>query len=264
MKKLLYVCLLISIVFTSCIPHKDLVYYQNKSQSIDSLQVISPQQSPYRLQINDVLSVRIKVLDQNNVAIFNPVSDSGILNATSAERAYLDGFTIDLHGNIKIPILGEFNVLGYTVEEVQDMVKERLLKEQFNETANIFVTVKLSGLRYTASGEILSPGTKILFQERVNIYEAIANVGEIPITGNKKDVLLIRQYPDGQKIHHLDLTDVAIMHSPYYYIQPNDIIYVKPVKQVSWGTGTTGRETFSTIISVFGFVTTTILLIDRL
>jgi polysaccharide export outer membrane protein len=54
------------------------------------------------------------------------------------------------------------------------------------------------------------------------------------------------------------------MNSPYYYIQPNDVIYVKPLKQKTWGTGVTGRETFGTIVSVLGFITTTILLIDRL
>ncbi|MCB0445722.1 MAG: sugar transporter, partial [Gelidibacter sp.] len=94
--------------------------------------------------------------------------------------------------------------------------------------------------------------------------EAIANVGGIPITGNLKDVTIIRQYPQGQQIHHLDLTDVNVMKSPYYYIQPNDMIYVKPLKQKSWGTGTTGRETLATIVSVLGLVTTTILLVNRL
>jgi polysaccharide export outer membrane protein len=144
------------------------------------------------------------------------------------------------------------------------MIEKQLLEEQFKETANIFVTVKLAGLRFTASGEIGSPGTRTLFQERVNIYEAIANVGEIPVTGDKKDVMIIRQYPQGQQIHHLDLTDINVMNSPYYYIQPNDVIYVKPLKQKTWGTGVTGRETFGTIVSVLGFITTTILLIDRL
>jgi len=262
---LLLLGILLTLFLTSCIPHKDIVYYQNKNTAtLDSIQTLVQKQQPYRVQINDILSIRIRVLDQDNVAIFNPIGDSGNLNASSAERAYLDGFTIDLHGNITIPVLGELNVLGYTVEEIQDKIEELLLKEQFKETANIFVTVRLSGLRFTASGEIGSPGTRTIYQERVNIYEAIANSGEIPVTGDKKDVMIIRQYPQGQQIHHLDLTDVNVMNSPYYYVQPNDVIYVKPLKQKTWGTGITGRETFSTFVSVFSFVVTTILLIDRL
>lgn len=252
--------LILSSLLTSCIPQKDLVYLQNKDVASDTLQMMVEQQKPYRVQINDILNIRIKVLDQENVSIFNPIGE-GNLNASAAERAYFDGFTVDTHGTIRIPELGVITVLGYTTSEIEELIKNRLLEEQFKETANMFVTVKLSGLRYTAMGEVRSPGSQILFQERVNIFQAIANVGEIEMTGDRKDVLIIRQYPQGQQIHHLDLTDVHVMNSPYYYIQPNDMIYVKPLKQKSWGTGTTGRESITAIVSVLSLLTTTILLL---
>ncbi|WP_299395132.1 polysaccharide biosynthesis/export family protein [uncultured Gelidibacter sp.] len=259
---LLVIGVILTSFLTSCIPHKDIVYLQNKNTATDSLQVMIEQQKPYRVQINDILNIRIKVLDQDNVSIFNPIGE-GNLNASASERAYFDGFTVDNHGKIRIPELGQLSVLGSTTAEIEELIKERLLAEQFKETANIFITVKLSGLRYTAMGEVGSPGSQILFQERVNIFQAIANVGEIPVTGDRKDVLIIRQYPQGQQIHHLDLTDVNVMNSPYYYIQPNDMIYVKPLPQTTWGTGITGRETLGTIITVLGLVSTTILLISR-
>ena len=153
--------------------------------------------------------------------------------------------------------------MGYTVAEIEDMIKQKLLDEQFKETSNIFVTVKLAGLRYTANGEIGAPGTITLFRERVNIFVAIANAGEIPVTGNKKDVLVIRQYPQGQKIHSLDLTDINVMKSPYYYIQPNDIIYVKPLKQKSIGTGETAVASIATIATVISLITSGILIFSR-
>ncbi len=261
MKKFLVLTLLtFNVLVTSCISQKDTIYLQNKGNALNEPAELLEKQQPYRIQIHDILNIRVKSLDQEAVQIFNPTGDEN-LNAGSAERAYFDGFTVDLHGEIRIPTLGKVSVLGYTTEEIEKIIEEKLLKEQFKETANIFVTVKLSGLRFTANGEVGSPGTITLFQERVNIFEAIANVGEIPITGDKKDVLIIRQYPQGQKIHHLDLTDVAVMNSPYYYIQPNDIIYVKPLKQKSWGTGTTGTQTLTTIISVLSLVTTGIILL---
>jgi polysaccharide export outer membrane protein len=255
--------LIFCVLVSSCIPHKDTIYLQNKGAALDSTQVLIEKQKPYRVQIHDILSVRVKALDQENVRILNPIGD-GNLNASSVERAYFDGFTVDLHGNIRVPTLGYINVLGFTTEEIEKMVEEKLLKEEFKETANIFVTVKLTGLKYTANGEVGNPGTKILYQERVNIFEAIANVGEIPVTGNKKDVLIIRQYPQGQKIHSLDLTDINVMNSPYYYIQPNDIIYVKPLRQKSLGTGETAVQTLGTIATVLSLITTTILLFTRL
>ena len=254
------IVLIISVLVTSCVPQKDTIYLQNKNIKTEISQTILEKQKPYRIQINDILNIRVKSLDQEGAQIFNPSGDEN-LNASSVERAYFDGFTVDYHGNIRIPTLGKISVLGYSTEEIEQILEKKLLEEQFKETANIFVTVKLSGLRFTANGEVGNPGTVTLFQERVNIFEAIANVGEIPLTGDKKDVLIIRQYPQGQKIHHLDLTDINVMNSPYYYIQPNDMIYVKPLKQKTWGTGTTGVQSLATIVSVLSLVTTTILLL---
>ena len=261
----LLIIFLSCVIISSCIPHKDIVYFQDKgSSNNDTIQNnLTEVQKPYRIQINDILNVRVKALDQETVSILNPAGEEN-LNAGSAERAYFDGFTVDVHGNIRIPTLGKINVLGYTCEEIENRIEKQLLEEQFKETANIFVTVKLAGLRYTANGEVGTPGTVTLFQERVNIFEAIANVGEIPVTGNRKEVQIIRQYPQGQKIHTLDLTDIDVMKSPFYYIQPNDIIYVKPLKQKTWGTGTNGRETLAAIVSVVSLLTTTILLISRI
>lgn len=261
----LLIIVLACIIVSSCIPHKDTVYLQNKESAINDTipNNLYEVQKPYRIQIDDILNIRIKVLDQNNTQIFNPIGEAN-LNAGSAERAYFDGFTVDIHGNIRIPNLGALNVLGYTSDEIEDMIEQKLLDEQFKKTANIFVTVKLAGLRYTATGEINSPGTVTLFKERVNIFEAIANAGEIPITGNRKDVMIIRQYPQGQQIHHLDLTDVNVMKSPYYYIQPNDMIYVKPLKQKSIGTGETAVSSISTIATIVSLAATTVLLFTRL
>ncbi|TWO34393.1 sugar transporter [Seonamhaeicola sediminis] len=254
--------MLLCIINISCIPYKDTVYLQNKSQATDSLQVIVEQQKPYRVQINDILNIRIKVTDQDNVQIFNPIG-IGNLNASGAEQAYFDGFTVDLHGNIRIPELGEMNVLGYTTKEIEVLITNILLEDQFKETANIFVTVKLTGLRYTTYGEIGS-GIQTIYQEQVNIFEAIANAGDISDVGDKKDVLIVRQYPEGQKIHHIDLTDVNVMNSPYYYIQPNDMIYVKPLRQKSWGTGTNALQNISSVATILSLVTTSILLFNRL
>ncbi len=104
------------------------------------------------------LSIRVKALDQETVGIFNPISDASNVNARREEQLYFDGFVVDPHGNIRIPAMGEVNVLGYTVEEVREELEKRLLKDYFKEEANIFVTVKLAGIRYTINGEIGSPG----------------------------------------------------------------------------------------------------------
>ena len=107
----LLVILVVVICFSSCISTKRLIYLQEPEDTIDSLIPIRKMQEPYRLQINDLLSIRVKALDQETVGIFNPIGDKD-LNATGEEKLYNDGFVVDPHGNIRIPSLGEIKVLG--------------------------------------------------------------------------------------------------------------------------------------------------------
>lgn len=261
MKKIVFIALLATL-FVSCIPNKDLIYLQNKGGKSNSIEVAQEASKPYRIQTNDIISISIKSLDQKLVEMFSP-SQTGA-QETSQEGLYFTGFTVNDHGNIRVPVLGELNVLGYTLDEIRLKVEKQLLDDYFKAEANIFVTVKLAGLRYTINGEIGSPGTNVLFQDKVTIMEAIANSGDITITGNRKDVQIIRKYPHGFETYSLDLTDAKSMNSPYFYIQPNDYIVVKPLKQKSWGTGTTGVQTVATIVSALSLVTTAILLSKNL
>jgi len=260
-KSLLFLLAVAGLLFASCVPLKDLTYLQKKDPS-DTENVINPVNvKPYRLQTNDVLSIEIKANDPKLVAIFS-VSGTG-QTAKTETGLYFDGFTVDDHGNIRMPILGEINVLGFTIDEVRLDVEKRLLAEYFNKEAEIFVNVKLAGLRYTINGEIGSPGSKVLYQEKVTILEAVANSGDITITGNRKAVTIIRQFPQGTEMHDIDLTDIKVMQSPYYYVKPNDYIYVKALPQKTWGTGKTGIESLSTIITLLSLATTTYLLLTR-
>ncbi|RZJ34877.1 MAG: sugar transporter [Flavobacterium sp.] len=250
------------VLFASCVPTKDLIYLQDKNGAENVQAVNAVASKPYRLQTNDIINVTIKAIDPKLVEMFNPTGTAQQYTQTD-QTLYFTGFTVDDHGNIRIPVLGEINVLGYTTEEVRLRIEKQLLTDYFKEEANIYVNVKLAGFRYTINGEVATPGSKILFQEKVNILEAIANAGDITVTGDRKSVSVIRQYPQGTEIHNIDLTDIKAVESPYFYLQPNDYVYVKPLPQKSWGTGTTGVQSFTTIISVLTLVTTTVLLLTK-
>jgi len=261
--KYLFLLLVIALGFTSCISTKQLVYLQEDESTVDSLYILQKKQEPYRVQVNDLLSIRGKALDPEFVSTFNPTSDANP-NATGEERLYYDGFVVDPHGNIRIPKLGEVAVLGLTVDEIREKIENQLTEEYFKPEAELFITVKLAGIRYTINGEIGSPGSQIIYRDAITIMEAIANSGDIAITGDRKDVIIIRQYPAGQKVHHIDLTKISAMNSPYYWVQPNDLILINPLPQKSLGTGTTGLQSFTTILTVFTALVTTVLLFTRL
>ncbi len=257
-----YAVLILGFLFVSCVPTKDLIYLQQKDDAAAVGAIAQVTAKPYRVQIHDVLSIVIKSPNTDITKNFYPVN-SDASGGQSESGLYFTGFTVDDHGNIRIPMVGEINVLGFTIEEIRAAIETKLLAEFFTKEANIFVTVKLAGFSYTTNGEVGSPGTKTLFKENVNIMEAIANSGDITLTGDRKNVLVIRQYAGGAEIHSIDLTDINAMQSPYYNLQPNDYIYVKPLKQKSWGTGVTGIQSLGTIISILTLVTTTFLLLSR-
>jgi len=244
----------------SCIPNKDLIYLQDKGNKQEGIVINEFDAKPYRVQVNDILSIKIKALDQKLVEMFD-ASTQSTTQITSPQSLFFNGFAVDTHGNIRVPVLGEMNVLGFTTEEIRSTLEKKLTDEYFTKEARIFVTVKLAGFRYTINGEIGTPGTQTLFQEKVTILEAIANSGDITLTGNRKEVQILRKQPHGFEMFSMDLTDANIVNSQNFYLQPNDYILVKPLRQKSWGTGTTGVQTIATIITALSLVTTTILLI---
>ncbi|MBU0941554.1 MAG: polysaccharide biosynthesis/export family protein [Flavobacteriaceae bacterium] len=258
---IIYLLLITSALMTSCISTRDLIYLQNKDNSTVESTISQVVTKPYRLQTNDVLSITIKASDSKLVEIFNTTNSAEV--GKSEAGLYFDGFTVDDHGNIRFPVLGELNVLGYTLEEVRIRIEKQLLEEYFKKEANIFVTAKLAGFKYTINGEIGGTGTKVLFQEHVTILEAIANAGDITITGDRKAVTIIRKTPTGTEMHDIDLTDKNVMKSPYFYLQPNDYVYIKPLKQKTWGTGKTGIESLTTLVSLLSLATTTYFLLFK-
>jgi polysaccharide export outer membrane protein len=259
MKKF-FLIVVLGIYLSSCIPTKDLTYFQGEPKTNTELSKVI--NKPYRLQVNDIIDIKIKANDEKLVALFKNVENENT-NTVTSEKLYFSSYTIDLNGIIRIPYLDEINVLGYTEKEVRLKIESELSK-MFKDMSDIFVTVKLAGIRYTVIGEVANPGTNVLFQNQVNIIEAIANAGDITVTGDRKRVTIIRNNVDGLKKLQLNLTGFDFINKEGYFIEPNDIIYIEPLKQKSWGTGDTGAKTFRTVVTALSLITTTILLINNL
>jgi polysaccharide export outer membrane protein len=97
----------------------------------------------------------------------------------------------------------------------------------------------------------------------MTIFEAIAQSGDLSTVAKRDEILLIRQYPEGTKLHRLDLTDRNIIHSPFYFIQPNDQIYAEPMKIREIGAGENASQSLALIISSITAVALVINIITR-
>jgi len=256
MKKYLLLFVSIVLVLSSCVSTKKLTYLQDKSESeLDSLGLSKLERTDYLIQVNDILNVDIKSFDEKASAIFNSNSENGNIQVNDAV-IYIRGNSVDREGNIDLPVIGTVNVEGKTLKETKEIIEKELYK-YFKKDA-VFLKVQLAGIRYSVVGEINRPGKYVIYQNQVNVFEAIANAGDITMVGTREKVQIIRQLPDGVKIVDIDLTDRNVINSPYYFIQPNDVINIQPLRAKSWGIGTQG---FTTLISILTLISTTLLII---
>src|SRR5680860_1260620 len=171
-------------LITSCISTKQVTSFQG--EPVSKSEIYKLNNEPYRLQVNDILYIDIKAENQELVTLFkNNASGGG-----GAGGLYYSGYTIDNHGNIRIPYIGEINVLGFTEKETREKIEVELGKFLKN-PETVFVTVKLGGINFIVTGEVGSPGTKNIAQNQVSIIDAIANSGEISTFGDRENVLII-------------------------------------------------------------------------
>ena len=118
------------------------------------------------------------------------------------------------------------------------------IQRYMNAEENPIVTVRMSNYKISVIGEVNRPGMFNVGNEKISIFEALAQAGDLSIYGVRDRVKLIRENAKGRKeIHTINLNDANIVNSPYYYLQQNDVVYVEPnsvkAKNSAIGTSTT-------------------------
>ena len=250
--------------FSSCVSNEKIVYLQNLEgkKAIPEGELIAYEIPEYKLQYNDIIDVNIQTVEDIIEKGFNPtVNAQGgqmmqMISQGGGDVYYMTGYTVDKNGNIRLPIIGEVQVKDKSIEEAR-MEIESKLKSYI--TSEVYVKVKLGGIRYSALGEFRRPGKFVVLQDRMTIFEAIANAGDLSNIAKRDEVLLIRQYPEGTKLHRINLNDRQIVQSPFYFIQPNDQLYAEPMKVREVGAGENAAQSLSLVISA---ITVSVLLIN--
>ena len=247
---------------TSCVSRKQLTYLQTEQQT-DSL-TFQLQRSDYRLQVNDIVNVDIRSLNEEANSLFNTGGGQQQMQNMQAGDLifYLRGYSVDNQGFISLPVIGDMNVVGMTVKELRDSLDTRLL--EFFQDNSAFSRVQLAGIRYSVVGDVAQPGKYVIYQNQASVFEALSLAGDITLVGDRREVQIIRQYPEGVKLYQLDLTNSSVVNDPRYFIQPNDIINVKPLNVKSWGIGTTGWQTITLGLSAVASALTIIFTLNNI
>lgn len=253
-------CLMIASLAVSCVPIEKLTYLQQDPGKESTFYQL--QRSKYNVQPNDILSITVRSFDPETSQLFNSSNTSNLNAAAGDLLFYLTGYTVDFDGDIAMPILGKINVAGKNVDQIKILVESEL-NNYFKDYA-VFVSVQLAGVRYSVVGDVARPGKYVIYQNQVNIFEALAQAGDITLVGDRKEVQILRQTSEGVLMVNVDLTDSDVLSNPYFFIQPNDIINVKPLKVKSLGIGTTGFQTIASVLGVLASTATLIIAINQL
>lgn len=246
MKKTTFAILLFTILFASCVPQKKMLYLKNAQMAAanQSIEYINDRTVNYRLQPGDNLYIRaINTIDAQGAAAINGEGTLRSSQLNSDPSIYLQSYTVDEAGNIELPLVGLVEVKNLTVEEAKNKLQQAM-DQYVNQTTLI---VKLSNFNLTVLGEVNRPGMYKVYQTQINLFEAVSLAGNMTNFAKKDEVKIIRQTDNGSEILSIDMGSADILQSPYYYLKPNDIIVVEPLKIKQWGFTT---FPYSTVISL--------------
>ncbi|MBK6753463.1 MAG: polysaccharide export protein [Flavobacteriales bacterium] len=224
--KLLGVGMMGMMVLASCVGgRRNINYLQDGSLSNGSAKLFENRKFEYRIQVNDVLSIRVMGLDEATHRFFNVENQNGVAGVNDA-ALYVNGFSVDKNGQVQLPTVGKIKVQGLTVGEAQDLV-QRKINEYFT---NATVIMKLVSFRISVLGDVRNPGMYFIYNNQITILDALAMAGGPGEYGDKKKITLMRQSDRGVQALYVDLGGTDVLASEYYYLLPNDVVYVPTLK----------------------------------
>lgn len=229
-KSLLAAWLILSL-FAACVPNRKYVYLQKEDVNKKNLPKDSVVRQydmalfDYRLQPNDILSIRAQTLTDQKFDFFS--STQGNANNLNAGVAALNGEMIDEQGEISFPVVGKIKVAGLTVFQTQDTLQK--IANRYLESPSI--RVRLLNFRFVVLGEVTVEGVHTSFNNRVTLPEAIGLAGGLSEMADRQNIKVIRYNQGRLEVGYVDLLDENAINSPYFFVHQGDTFIVPALRQ---------------------------------
>lgn len=203
--------LLFLIITSACTSKKDIIYFNNlNTKTTDKTQLIKS-----TITKNDILSIVITSSSAEIVKAYN-------MEVTQSSNGYL----VSSEGFITLPVLGKINANGISCMELEQIIANLLISG--GHLSNPVVNVRVINSKFTVLGEVNKPGTYNYQEENISLLQALGYAGDLTINGVRNNIYLIREEGNVLNYTKIDLTSKDWFSSPYYYLKPNDVIYVLP------------------------------------
>ncbi len=221
----LLLLLALSIGVFSCKTPTDIIYFQD-TENLEEIAATSSFTPVFK--VDDMVGILVSATDMDAARPFNLMqgaSSSGDSSSDSSGSGISEPtYLIGEDGTIDFPVLGKLKISGLTRLQVKSLIKEKLkiyIKDPI-------INVRLKNFKITVIGEVNSPGSYMIPNERITIIEALGLAGDMTIMGRRTNMMVIRENEGVNTYHKVDLTSKAIFESPVYYLAQNDVLYVEP------------------------------------
>lgn len=195
------------------------------------LQTMAPAAAVVR--VDDVLNINIQTLDPQANVVLNqgnlPLNSGAVtgMGDRNVTQSIISGYLVDKDGYVHLPYVGDVLVKDLTTQQVKELVIQKI-SVYFKDPV---VNVRFTNYKITVLGEVRNPTTFLIPNENPTIFDALGLAGDITVSGRRDNVMLIRSDANGQKqIVRLNLDSTTAISSPYFYLKPNDVLYVEPTE----------------------------------
>lgn len=221
MRKIYIILLgLVSLLMSSCYSHRVIGYLQEPTKHNKLPVYDSVAYEPYRIRINDEIIYRLITMDETMSKMLG-ANEAGI------STQYANSYRVHEDGTVDIPFLKPVKMQGLTEKEAQDT-----LRAAFREIIpDADVKLALYNKGFSVIGDA-NAGKYYIYKEKMNIFQALAMTGDVMNSGDRRHIRIIRPRDGGQEpeILEFDIRTNTIIDSKYYYVYPNDVIYVARTK----------------------------------
>lgn len=248
----------IVIVASSCVTNRKVQYMHREDVSVDDVPLDSIVRTynvkpfDYQIQPYDVLFIRIESLSDDKFDFFKKVQEGAGLGGNQGNN--LQGIVVDPDGDIEYPVVGKIKAMGLTTNELSQ--KLQTIAGQY--VKDPVVKVRLMTYKFTVLGEVGHEGTQNTTNPRLSLPECIGMAGGMTELANRSQIKVIRQQGDSVQVFYVNMLDEKTIESPYYYVHPNDVIVVPPLKQRTF------RKYFNPNMAIFVSTVSTILFLIAL
>lgn len=230
-----YALLILIALQVSCKSTDDITMFQDlRNQEYLQKRFSNTTPPKYRIKVYDNLYLSVLTPDPEINQIYNPNISGGSSGGSTDQLfgsqvgQYLNGYRVAENGTVQLPVIGDINIVGLTLEEAEKRIQEKAKEYLQNPT----VQVKLLNFKVNVLGEVNAPGFLYNYEGNINIIEAIGHAQGITTNADLKNVVVNRKTNDITNTYKVDLTTNDVYASDVFYLQPNDVLYIPPTKLI--------------------------------